>query len=65
MSSGRRQTHSAEPRSTRCSSQSTTRYNGSHVVVADSSAIGKPIITIFQLALPSDPQIYFGPSPVS
>ena len=38
---------------------------GSHVAVPLTSAIGKPIVTIFQLALPSDPQIYFSQSPVS
>jgi uncharacterized membrane protein required for colicin V production len=38
---------------------------GSHVAVPLVSAIGKPIITIFQLALPGDPQIYFSNNPVS
>ena len=38
---------------------------GSHVAVPLVSAIGKPIVTIFQLALPSDPQIYFSQNPVS
>ncbi|TMB88060.1 MAG: hypothetical protein E6J18_02630 [Chloroflexi bacterium] len=38
---------------------------GSHVAVPLTSAIGKPIVTIFQLALPGDPQIYFSQSPVS
>jgi hypothetical protein len=39
---------------------------GSHIAVPlVSSAIGKPIVTIFQLALPSDPQIYFSQNPVS
>jgi hypothetical protein len=39
--------------------------HGSHIAVPLVSAIGKPIVTIFQLALPSDPQIYFSSSPVS
>jgi uncharacterized membrane protein required for colicin V production len=38
---------------------------GSHIAVPLTHAIGKPIVTIFQLALPGDPQIYFSPSPVS
>lgn len=38
---------------------------GSHLAVPLVSAIGKPIVTIFQLALPGDPQIYFSQSPVS
>jgi hypothetical protein len=38
---------------------------GSHVAVPLTSAIGKPITIIFQLALPTDPQIYFSQSPVS
>jgi hypothetical protein len=38
---------------------------GSHIAVPLVSAIGKPIVTIFQLALPSDPQIYFSQNPVS
>jgi hypothetical protein len=38
---------------------------GSHIAVPLTNAIGKPIVTIFQLALPSDPQIYFSQSPVS
>jgi Colicin V production protein len=38
---------------------------GSHIAVPMTSAIGKPIVTIFQLALPGDPQIYFSQSPVS
>lgn len=40
-------------------------YNGSHVIVPIVSKIDKPIINIFQPALPSDPQIYFGPGPVT
>jgi Colicin V production protein. len=40
-------------------------YNGSRVVVPLVSKIQKPIIGIFQPALPSDPQIYFGPGPVN
>jgi hypothetical protein len=38
---------------------------GSHIAVPLVSAIGKPIVTIFQLALPVDPQIYFSQNPVS
>ena len=38
---------------------------GSHIAAPLTNAIGKPIVTIFQLALPSDPQIYFSQSPVS
>jgi hypothetical protein len=38
---------------------------GSHFAVPLTHAIGKPIVTIFALALPGDPQIYFSPSPVS
>jgi hypothetical protein len=38
---------------------------GSHVAVPLTHAIGKPLVTIFGLALPSDPQIYFSQSPVS
>jgi hypothetical protein len=37
---------------------------GSHIAVPLVTAIGKPIVTIFQLALPGDPQIYFSQSPV-
>jgi len=36
----------------------------SHIAVPVTSAIGKPIVTIFVLALPTDPQIYFSQSPV-
>ena len=39
--------------------------HGSHVAVPLTHAIGKPIVTIFGLALPADPQIYFSQSPVS
>jgi uncharacterized membrane protein required for colicin V production len=39
--------------------------HGSQIAVPLVSAIGKPIVTIFQLALPSDPQIYFSNNPVS
>ena len=39
-------------------------YNGSHVIVPIVKAIQKPIVTLFQPALPGDPQIYFGPGPV-
>jgi hypothetical protein len=38
---------------------------GSHVAVPLVNALGKPIITIFQLALPADPQIYFSNNPVT
>jgi uncharacterized membrane protein required for colicin V production len=38
---------------------------GSHLAVPLLSAIGKPIVTIFQLALPTDPQIYFSNGPVN
>lgn len=38
---------------------------GSHVAAPLVSAIGKPIVTIFQLALPIDPQIYFSNGPVN
>lgn len=38
---------------------------GSHIAVPLVNAIGKPIVTVFQLALPSDPQIYFSQNPVS
>ena len=40
-------------------------YNGSHVVVPIVKAIQKPILVLLQPALPSDPQIYFGPGPVA
>jgi uncharacterized membrane protein required for colicin V production len=39
-------------------------YNGSHVIVPIARAIQKPVIALFQPALPGDPQIYFGPGPV-
>ena len=39
--------------------------NGSHVAVPLTRGIGKPIVSIFQPVLPADPQIYFGPGPVS
>ena len=38
---------------------------GSHIAVPLANAIGKPIVAIFQIALPSDPQIYFSNGPVS
>ncbi len=38
---------------------------GSHIAVPMVSAFGKPVVSIFQLALPGDPQIYFSQSPVS
>jgi hypothetical protein len=41
------------------------QVKGSHVAVPLVSAIGKPVVTIFQLALPADPQIYFSQNPVS
>lgn len=40
-------------------------YNGSHVIVPLVMAIDKPIIGLFEPALPGDPQIYFGPGPVN
>jgi uncharacterized membrane protein required for colicin V production len=40
-------------------------YNGSHVIVPIVSKVQRPIVGIFQPALPGDPQIYFGPGPVS
>jgi uncharacterized membrane protein required for colicin V production len=40
-------------------------YNGSHVIVPLATNIDKPIINLFQPALPRDPQIYFGPGPVN
>jgi hypothetical protein len=39
--------------------------NGSHVAVPLVRALGKPVISLFQPVLPSDPQIYFGPGPVN
>ncbi|HZK73433.1 MAG TPA: CvpA family protein [Clostridia bacterium] len=38
---------------------------GSHLAVPLVSAFGRPIVTVFQLALPADPQIYFSQSPVN
>ena len=38
---------------------------GSRVAVPLVNAIGKPIVTVFQLALPADPQIYFSQNPVT
>jgi hypothetical protein len=40
-------------------------YNGSHVVVPLVRNLEKPVIGLFQPALPGDPQIYFGPGPVN
>jgi membrane protein required for colicin V production len=40
-------------------------YNGSHIAVPIVHQLQKPIITLFAPALPPDPQIYFGPSPVT
>jgi hypothetical protein len=40
-------------------------YNGSRNAVSNVHQIQKPIISIFAPALPPDPQIYFGPSPVN
>jgi uncharacterized membrane protein required for colicin V production len=40
-------------------------YNGSHVIVPLVKAIDKPILNLFGPALPTDPQIYFGPGPVN
>jgi uncharacterized membrane protein required for colicin V production len=39
--------------------------NGSHLAVPLVRALGKPVISVFQPVLPSDPQIYFGPGPVN
>jgi hypothetical protein len=41
------------------------QVNGSHIAVPLVSAIGKPIVTVFQIALPGDPQIYFSQNPVT
>ena len=40
-------------------------YNNSHVVVPIVRKIDRPIIDLFQPALPADPQIYFSSSPVN
>jgi uncharacterized membrane protein required for colicin V production len=40
-------------------------YNGSQIIVPIVKKIQKPIISIFAPALPTDPQIYFGPGPVN
>ena len=40
-------------------------YNGSHVIVPLVKALQRPIIGVFEPALPTDPQIYFGPGPVN
>jgi uncharacterized membrane protein required for colicin V production len=40
-------------------------YNGSRVAVPIVHQIQKPIINLFAPALPPDPQIYFGPSPIN
>jgi uncharacterized membrane protein required for colicin V production len=40
-------------------------YNGSHVIVPIVGKVQKPIVELFQPALPGDSQIYFGPGPVS
>jgi uncharacterized membrane protein required for colicin V production len=39
-------------------------YNGSHIAVPLVDLAKKPIINLFQPALPSDPQIFFSTSPV-
>jgi hypothetical protein len=39
--------------------------NGSHLAVPLVRALGRPVISLFQPVLPSDPQIYFGPGPVN
>src|SRR5216684_1075466 len=39
--------------------------NGSHLAVPLRNAIGRPIILVFDPVLPADPQIYFGPGPVT
>lgn len=40
-------------------------YNGSRVVVPIVHQVAKPIVQLFAPALPPDPQIYFGPSPIT
>jgi uncharacterized membrane protein required for colicin V production len=40
-------------------------YQGSHIVVPVVKQIQKPIIQLFAPALPPDPQIYFGPNPIT
>jgi uncharacterized membrane protein required for colicin V production len=40
-------------------------YNGSHVIVPIAQKIERPIIDLFQPALPGDPQIYFGTGAVN
>ena len=40
-------------------------YNGSRIIVPVVKQIEKPIVSIFAPALPTDPQIYFGPGPVN
>lgn len=40
-------------------------YNQSRIAVPIVHQIQKPIITLFNPALPPDPQIYFGPSPIT
>jgi uncharacterized membrane protein required for colicin V production len=40
-------------------------YNGSHIAVPIVQQIQKPIIQLIAPALPPDPQIYFGPSPIT
>ncbi len=40
-------------------------YNGSRIAVPIVHQVQKPIISLFADALPPDPQIYFGPSPVN
>jgi len=39
--------------------------NGSHLAVPLKKALSKPVIAIFQPVLPLDPQIFFGPGPVT
>lgn len=41
----------------------TTNHSG--IAVPFRNAIGTPIVDVFQPVLPADPQIYFGPSPVT
>jgi uncharacterized membrane protein required for colicin V production len=40
-------------------------YQGSHVAVPIVQQIQKPIVLLFGGALPPDPQVYFGPSPIT
>lgn len=39
--------------------------NGSHLSVPLTSAIGRPIVSVFDPVLPANPQLFFGPGPVN